>query len=373
MPLFCRSSVCRPALRLLNKLLIVLMVGLSLSIGGINAQDQGNRHPTQVFLGQREDGRVNLIFIDLLTGEERRLALIGAQFTIMDNGVMFFDQDSRRVKLSYPEGSLQDHPFIQPTPQTRRIDWLVSGDRIFWTNVTGSTDALLTETWMANTDGSNSVVLFRDGPRSGIRAFPVATSEDGRTLFMDYQPDTIGDITPLRQYAGLFAIPLLTGIASTLPNEPGCFCGAGFGGGWFLRLALSTDGFDLHAQYLATQTNTVIPALVYPGFTQAGGFLIAPEGNRAVYVMSRLSSITTPNAADQRDQTIFVMVDLVNRTQRALGVPVPGVLRPVEWRTDGSGIVVIGAQAGTTWKLNPENGEILLIADSIYLGVLGYN
>ena len=79
-------------------------------------------------------------------------------------------------------------------------------------------------------------------------------------LYMDYQPNTIGDLTPFRQYAGLFALDLISGETSSLPGEPGCFCGAGIGADMFLRLTLADSGFNLRIRNLSNDSETTAAA-----------------------------------------------------------------------------------------------------------------
>lgn len=357
----------RRDLRIVVAALILIITGF----GFTHAQSNDNP-PVQVFLSPRDDGRDNLIFSNLLTGDERRLALAGSRYTMTDDGVMFFDRSSGRVRLALADGSLRDHPFVQPTADARRVDWAISTNRVAWTVTTGTDTALSTQTWVANADGINPRLIFSDGPRSGIRAYPVAFSSEGATLYMDYQPDTIGDITPLRQYAGLFALDVTTGDAVSLPGEPGCFCGAGFGGGWFLRLALAPGGFDLLMFNLAREsTETRIAAMSYPDFTQGGGFLINPNGTQAAYALSKIGGLSS--GASSGDQTVIVLVDLLNMTQRPTAPPFDGLLRPISWMEDGSGILLSDPRATATWKLEPATGSLNRIAVGMVLGTLGYN
>ena len=89
-------------------------------------------------------------------------------------------------------------PSSSPSDGVTRIDWNISHDEqtIAWTETSGDPSALTTTTWIAGIDGADSAQVFSDGPRNGIRAYPVAFSEDKSILYMDYQPNTIGDLTP---------------------------------------------------------------------------------------------------------------------------------------------------------------------------------
>jgi hypothetical protein len=330
-------------------------------------------HPRQVFMLRSIDGQgtSRVILLDLLTGEERGVNVFGERLTVTPQGVMFYAPGENRVKLLGINGNITDHPFVQPTPSARRIDWLVDTDaqRIAWTTTEGRDGILTTLTEIASFNGENRRLLLADGPRAGIRAFPVAFSADQRALYMDYQPDSIGDLTTFRQYAGLFAISLEDGAVEPLPDEPGCFCGAGFGAGWFLRLALTPDllRFDLRVMALERGRSETLPALPLADFTQGGDVLISAQGQRAVYALAQVRNFGTP---DQQVRTVLVEVDLSRLTQTALGDVVDFLLRPVAWTEDESAVILTSPQFDGTWKISLADGRLVQIANATYLGTI---
>lgn len=308
-----------------------------------------------------------LTFIDLLTGETRSASVNGERFVVVGNSVMFYDRTSRRVMLAAPNGSLRAHPFIQPTDPATRVDWHVAhdGQRVAWTETSGAPTALTTTTWVAALDGTDKREVFSDGPRDGIRAYPVAFNDDHTVLYMDYQPNTLGDLTPFRQYAGLFALDLASGETTSLPGEPGCFCGAGIDAGMFLRLTAANGGFNLRIYNLRDQSERLLTPV--NNFTQGGDVLIAPDGTRAVYALAQISGFGTAN---QSIQTVIVLVDLLNMTQQTLGAPSDRLLRPILWTEDDSAILLADPQAQTTWKATVRDGALEQIANGIYLGTV---
>lgn len=320
-------------------------------------------NPQQVFLV----GGNQLTFIDLLSGAAQTLGVNGERFAVAGEAVMFFDRSSRRVMLATQDGAVREHPFIQPEAATNRIDWLVADDRqtVAWTETSGAPTALTTTTWIAGIDGANKRSVFTDGPRDGIRAYPVAFSEDEATLYMDYQPNTIGDLTPFRQFAGLFSLDLASGETNALPGEPGCFCGAGIDAGMFLRLTVADGGFNLRIRNLNTGTETMLAPV--NNFTQGGDLLIAPDGTRAVYSLAQISGFGTPS---QSVQTVIVMVDLVSLTQRPLGSPANRILRPLAWTEDDSAVLFADPQAQTTWKATVSDATLEQVANGVYLGTV---
>ena len=318
--------------------------------------------PRQVLLSGNQ-----LTFIDMLNGSNQTATVNGERFAVVGDSVMFFERESRRVMLVKPDGTISAHPFIQPSSGTSRIDWHIShdGQTIAWTETSGAPTALTTITWVAGIDGSDVKKVFSDGPRDGIRAYPVAFNEDMTALYMDYQPNTIGDLTPFRQYAGLFSLNLASGETSALPGEPGCFCGAGIDAGVFLRLTVADGGFNLRIRNMLNGTETMLAPV--NNFTQGGDVLIAPDGTRAVYALAQISGFGT---AAQSVQTVIVLVDLLNLTQRPLGAPADRLLRPIAWTEDDSAILFADVQAQTTWKATVSDGTLDQVANGVYLGTV---
>ncbi|MEO8392610.1 MAG: hypothetical protein ABI700_06425 [Chloroflexota bacterium] len=330
-----------------------------------NAQDS-TTDPQQVFLLSGNQ----LIFVDLLAGTSSKIPVNGDHFTVVKGGVMFFDRTRHRVMIAAPDGTLTEHPFIQPAETVTRIDWNISHDEqtIAWTETSGAPSALTTTTYVAGIDGEEQRMVFSDGPRDSIRAYPVAFSEDKSILYMDYQPDTIGDLTPFRQYAGLFALDLVSGSTNSLPGEPGCFCGAGIGGDTFLRLTLADSGFNLRIRSLTNSTEATLAPI--NNYTQGGDVLIAPDGNRAVYALAQITGFGTPG---QTVQTVIVLVDLLNLSQRTLAPPTNHLLRPILWTEDDSAVLFADPQSQSTWKAMIRDGSFEQVASGIYLGALVSN
>ncbi|MFQ3566104.1 MAG: hypothetical protein SNJ59_03815 [Aggregatilineales bacterium] len=325
--------------------------------------------PHQVFIEHGDPDR--LIFVDLLTGEEQAVSSRGERYTIYGGEVLFFDADRRQMMIAGADGRLRPHTFIQPGREARRIDWAISSDEqmIAWTITTGTPSALRTTTYVADSSGAASArPVFSDGPHDGIRAYPVAFNRDRNILYMDYQPDFIADFTPFRQHASLFSLDLDSGAIAPLPGEPGCFCGAGIGGGRFLRLMLAAEGgFDLRVVDLDTDLAQTIRGLGLAEYTQGGDVLLAPDGARAVYTLARVRGFGT---AQQMLETVFILVDLVTMSQRILFETDDLFLRPVTWTDDDSAILLISPTAAGTWKLSVPSGELSQVASATYLGTM---
>ena len=328
--------------------------------------------PVQVFREAAEDEGDALVFLNMLTGEARRVNVNGTRYTVVGDDVMYIDLDTNQVMLLGSAGEPTPHPFIQPEPDTRRVDWALAhdGHKIAWTLTAGeSSDALVTTTYVADLDGSDQRLVLTDGPRSGIRALPLAFSADDNTLYMDYQPDGLGDFTPYAAYAGLFAVSLKDSAVAYLPAEPGCFCGAGFGGEQFVRMALNADssGFDLFVADLTAQVSETIDAVRLRNYTQGGDVLVSPDGTRAVYALAQVQDFGSP---EQSVRTVFVLADLEAMTQATLTNPLFNYLRPIAWTENNSAILFVSASNGTTWKYNLSNDRLEEIARAAYVGTL---
>ena len=329
-------------------------------------------HVWQVFLRRdAASGADTLTFVDVITGTETPVTISGERYTLVANAVMYDDRVARRVMLVYPDGKRSEHPFIQPGTATRRIDWQLSADgkKIAWTLTEGTPTALTTLTTIANVDGSSVQEVLSDGPRNAIRALPVGFSPDYTMLYMDFQPDGFAEFTPMPQYAGLFGVDIASSKWDYLPDEPSCFCGAGFGNGVLLRLRVSPDlsGFDVHLYNLAGKVEQTIPAQPLHGYTQAGDVIISPDGKQAVYALAQVQNF---GRADQSVRTVFMLVDMELKTQTPLTQPITTFVEPHSWTEDNSALLLTSRQQDGTWKINLSDGKLARVADATYLGTV---
>lgn len=352
-----------------------LLVGMLFLSGGLplSAQDAtSTTHVWEVFLRRGVSGAPDsLTFVDVITGDQTPVLITGERYTLVGNAVMYYDRAANRVMLAFPDGQTSEHPFIQPGTETRRVDWQLSADgkKIAWTLTEGSPTALTTLTSIANVDGTEVQEVFSDGPRNAIRALPVAFSPDYTALYMDFQPDGFADFTPMPQYAGLIGVDIATGKWDYLPDEPSCFCGAGFGNGNLIRLRVSQDlsGFDVHVYNLAGKIDQTIPAQALRGYTQAGDVIISPDGRQAVYALAQVQNF---GRADQSVRTVFMLVDMQLKTQTALTEPITTFVEPHSWTEDNSALLLTSRQQDGTWKINLSDGKLARVANETYLGTV---
>jgi hypothetical protein len=358
-------------------LLAWLLAGMPVSADEqMPREDDIRNHPWYVFL-QRDlagGGADQLIFVDMLTGEEITIAVSGERYTLLRRSVLFFDRASRRVMLATPFGDLVEHPFVQLDEDARRVDWIVAADhsQIAWTlTYDDEGGQMRTVTHIANIDGGDRREILTDGPFDDARALPVEAGENFSTIYLDgYHLDNIEQFTPFNQYASIYALDTATGDYDLLPDEPSnCLCGAAISKGLFLRLRLSSDlqGFDLHVYDLAGRVPHIIPAVQVSNYNTGGDILISPDGTRAVYALARVSNFGT---AQQSIQTVFVLVDLRMMTQETLTSPITTFVRPVEWTEDNSAIILTSPARDGTWKITLADRQLERIAEATYLGTL---
>ncbi len=362
-------------MRKLNFILLMIIAILSSSSLIIAQQDEvPPPRQWQVFVADApEGGGDRLTFVDMLSGEIQTSTISGGErYTTLADAVLYYDMRQARLMTVRPNTLPQPLTSTPNPPNIRRIDWAVSDDltHLAWTLTTGDGGNLSTVTYVQQFNGEEAQIVFEDGPRNdGLRAMPVAFSPDNSQLYMDFQPDGVADLTIFPQYARLFSVNIATGEIADLPGEPGCFCGAGFGAGWFLRLGLTPDGqdFDLYAVLLPDEAITTIPAFRLRNFTQAGAIHISPDGKKAVYARVQFSGFGTEEASAQ---TVLILADLSTMTQEALGQPIEEVVYPTGWTEDNTAVLISSKERSGTWKIHIQDGTLHRIATETYIGVI---
>ena len=355
-------------------LLLILLAAPGLNL----AQDTPavSSRPVQVWLQRNidDDGRDRLHFIDRRSGAETSIDLPGERYTVLREQVLYFDLADGRVRQVTAAGAISDHPFIQLPGATRRVDWLVAPDnsQIAWTlTEETATGQLRSFTRVAASDGSGMRNVLVDGPHAERHALPIAFSDDGATLYMDYQPLPLADAPRRQGYADLFALTLTEGFARRLPGEPGCLCGAAFGANLLLRLQLAEipGGHELMLRDAAGELRGRIAAPALPGFTQARHLLLAPDGAQALYT---LAQVRDAGGSQQAVRSVFVLADLAEGSSRILGAPAADLLRPLVWNREDDVVLVTSAdpQRDGTWKLRLSDGALLPVAAASWLGAL---
>ncbi len=355
-------------------LTIILLCLCYIPIYGQNADPSNFETKTWTIFIERDepvDGTHTILFIDMLTGETISVETQGERYTPLRQSVIFFNPIERQVKVVSPDRNVQNHPFITLPADANRIDWVVSKDHksIAWTITKTTNNTLITNTYIADGEASTVREVLADGPRENVRALPIAFSEDNSTLYMDTHPDGISQFAPYTQYAGLFALDLITSEITFLPGEPACFCGAGFGSGMMLRLSLNDalDGFDVNVYSVDGGEPRTIQAITRRNYTQAGDILISNDGTYAVYALSQVRGFGT---VEQIVRTVFIQVDLLTLEQVIINNPITTFVHPIAWTEDNTGILFTSEQQKGTWKINVADGQLVKVANASYIGRL---
>lgn len=353
-----------------------LIIGMLLA-APLAAQDaalpEADQSGWDVFVRKDEfDGDVELVFINILTGEMNSIDVSGERFTMLGSAVLYYDLDEEQVKLAAPDTSIRDHPFLGKSADTERVDWIVlkDGRTIAWTETRREDGgALSTSTYASDLDGANRRELLADGPRDGVRVLPVAFSAITNELIMEAHPDGIGKHFSYTQYAGLFALHVVDGAVRQLPDASHCYCPAGFGDHILLRFppASSGDGVDVKVFGLDGVQQMAIESASPAGFTSPGEALVSADGNKALYVVSQ---VPVPGDAASETRSVFVLADLQTLQQSIVSNPITGLVRGITWTEDQGAVLFTSEQQLGAWKLRLSDGKISEVATALYLGSL---
>ena len=317
----------------------------------------------------------DVIFLNLLTGDQSSISALGERFTLTESGVVFYSMDEEKVKLAKADGIIRDHPFINVSSGTQRVDWVAShdGGQIAWTISRRVGDGqLITAVWLADAAGAEIRELLVYGPRDGIQLLPVAFGADDSQLYMEVYAAGSEGLSPYARRAGLFALKIDDSGAATgsLPGDQACFCPVGFGAGSMLRLAPSAEsnGLDVEVFGLDDGESRVIPALSRGNYRDGGNILLSDDGALAVYALSQARHF----ASEQEEiRTVLVLVDLENGWQRIASSPMPDLARPISFTDENRAVLVALERSDGTLKIDLEDGQMIEVAAATYLGRLG--
>ncbi len=355
--------------------LITLLAATNVS-GQDSLPTEVQRHSWDVFIqpDPAENGASEIVFVDLLTGEDTAVSTNGVRFTLIDGAVIFYDIEDAQVKFVKPDGIIRDHPFIAVSIDDYSIDWAVSAGRsqIAWAVSRKTAGEQLTTSIMLSDMAGNEIrELLLYGPREGIRLLPVAFAADGNTLYVEVHADGTAGLTPYTRRTGVFALDYGgANIAThTLPGDATCFCAVGFGDEVMLRLAPidEAEGVSVEIYDLQSGAARVMPPVSHGNYNEAGNVLVSPDGASAVYALSQVGDF---HSAQQEIRTVLVLADLGNARQTVLDHVLASLVRPVSWTEDNSAILFTLEPGGGTWKINLGDGHAMKVAVATYLGML---
>ncbi|MFC1959965.1 hypothetical protein ACFLYO_04575 [Chloroflexota bacterium] len=322
------------------------------------------------------EGMTRLFFIDSVTGDMTAADVRGERFSVVGSYVIFVDPDSEIIYRVWPDGRVEQHPFIQPAPNTQRVDWVVSpdGEWIAWMLTNQVEGGMLqSTTTLARPDGTAPRVILTDNPDAFLHTVPIALTDDW-TFFYDRQPQGVGAYFFYPQYAAVHRLEAGEEAPEPelLPFEPNCFCGAGISsnGEFFARLEKVSDsgGYDARLWNLPADVDDFAPT-ISPNYEAAGAVLVADDGSKMVYSLA--NDLAIDSAGTGRERYMLALFDTATGEQHPLVAnPLLIPLLPLAWTEDGSGVLLYNPRQDGTWKLDFATGEVRQVAGATFVGIL---
>ena len=357
---------------------IILALLLSVSVFGQDStQPELQLHSWDVFMRRDKENAAltDVIFIDLLSGDQSLLSANSERITLTNSGVIFYDIAERQVKLGKADGVIRDHPYINLTDEAHRVDWAVSNDKewIVWSISRQVEDGqLITATWLADAAGTEIRELLVYGPRDGIQLRPIGFGRDQSEVFMEAMALGSAGSGIYTRRTGLFSLVLEDDelVTRALPGDQTCFCAVGFGANLMLRLApnRASNGLDVEVYDLESGEKQIIPALSRGNYNEGGNILVSSDRKQAVYALSQVREV-----AGELDEirSVLVHVDMENGRQRIASSPIAGPIRPLSFSEQYPVALVAAEHSGESLKVELEDGRLVKVADAIYLGQIG--
>ncbi len=328
-----------------------------------------------VFLNSSiSNGKPGLFFVDARTGLSSVVVTNGTRHTLLGNGVLFQELDTKAIKIAYPDGRIEPYAAIQVDSADWDVNWVVSPDhmQIAWSVSHTEGASLLSDLFVATADGSkkNKLVLHASSTK-GLDTIPLALTDDGNTLFYARQQKKDPNAYQLYTTATeVYSLDTTTGQPTQLPGSSGCDCAVGFSedGRLLMRLesADGQQGFSARLWDLSIKVDTEIPASGL-NYLQAGYLLLSHDGNLAIYSSARG---VLPAKGVPPEQYVLVLVDVARRQQRVLTDQLKSNLRPVAFERDNSTVLLVNTDKDGTYKLSLKDGTLLPDSAYTFLGTL---
>jgi len=345
-------------------LFLACLILLVLPPGSSQATAPGQ---TDVFVSYDSDsGSYNIYFVDALSGLSTVVHVDnGWRFTLVGNYVLYEKPQTGSIMRANANGTVEPHPFIWRTPDVQAIHWVTSPDAraIAWVQI--STTGV-SQAYVAWANGDDFRQLPITSPPTPLVLEPLALTNGITQFFYDTSHSAEpGLSTPFSYYENIGVYNISDEIFGTVPEEPGCPCGAALtsDGRTFARL-VSNSGvgpFELHVWDLPTGASIEIPAPDLP-YRWAGDLILNSKGTLGVYS----ASDTNSNTAEAL--YALILVDMVTRQQYLVLRPGPVRYKPIAFIDDDGALLMVGVTDGATYKLNVVNGELQRVSDETYLG-----
>ena len=350
--------------------LLPICATVTLAINPANAQDGSGSF--DVFLNSTMNkGQPGLFFVDAHTGLSNIAVTNGTRHTLLETGVLFQENETGAIKVAYPDGRVALHPAIQPPDPKAAVNWIVSADRkrIAWSMSQISGTSLLSDLYIALSDGSDKKLVLHTSSTKNLIVFPLLITNDGATVFYSRQAGTPGNYQLFPVAGDVFQLDVASGRATQLPDEARCSCAVALSpdGRLFARLETTAGkGFGLRVWDLSIKVNTPIQPSQLP-HTQAGYLILSRDGSLAMYTSARG---VPPAKGVPPERYALVLVDVAQHEQRLMTEALPNNLRAVEFEPDNSAVLVVGVDKDGTYKLSLKDRTLLAVSAYTYLGTI---
>ena len=199
-------------------------------------------------------GKPGVYFVDARTGLSTVVVTNGTRHTLIEDGVLFQENETGAIKVAYPDGRIVLHTAMQPTGGAA-LTWVTSADRrrLAWSVSQRTNTSLLSDLYVAGSDGAEKKLALHTSSTRNIDTFPLAITDDGATVFYSRQVIAQKDYQLFPAFEDIFKLDVATGQTTQLPA--GCACPVGISpdGRRFARLEPAADqkGFGVRIWDLA--------------------------------------------------------------------------------------------------------------------------
>ncbi len=315
-------------------------------------------------------GQPGLYFVDARTGLSTVVVTNGTRHTLIEDGVLFQENDTHAIKVAYPDGRIALHTAMQPPSPDAALNWVTSADhrRIAWSVSQRTSTSLLSDLYVAMSDGSDKKLALHTSSTKNVDTIPLAITDDGATVFYSRQVSEQKNYQLFPVAGDVFKLDVASGQAAQLPA--GCACAVGFSpdGRRFARLEPSADqkGFGVRIWDLSIKGDIQIqPSGI--AHTQAGYLILSRDGSVAMYTSARGIA---PAKGVPPERYALMLVDLARRDQRLLTDPLVSSLRAVSFDPDNTAALVVGVDKDGTYKLSLKDGTLLQVSAYTFLGTI---
>jgi hypothetical protein len=314
-------------------------------------------------------GKAGLFFVDARTGLSNIVVTNGGNHSILGKGVLFQENGMKAAKVAYPDGHIESFPAIQLPDPKATVNWVTSanGEHIVWAISQGQEQSILSDLYVADSDGSGKKLLLHTSSTKGIDTIPLAISDNGSSVFYARQGQSADSYQLFPTASDVYGLDVTAGTPTQLPGKTECSCAVAFAanGKLFARLETSdAGGFGVHLWNFAINTDSQIPPLGLAD-KQAGWMLLSHDGNLLIYTTARG---VPPAKGVPPERYAVVLVDIGQHTQRVLIEGLKVNLRPVAFERGNGVVVLAGTDSDGTYKLTLKDGTLLQVSAYTFLG-----